>query len=204
MGAGDTVHSTTAREGRHTLWTWNLAPATGAGSGGGSHDARPWDPCAQAGLLDRGSVLGPQVHPFPARGLCQVTSSKLSFLFVTGNGYLPTSQDRPGGRWVSRRKASTRSRCAGNTADAHVFCAWPPKTGRVSRSLPPAPFPQPRPHLAWRCGQAVPASAGARTCGKGGWCGERARPPPFLSRPPPSPRRVLAQPLGSQGTRRLG
>lgn len=151
-----------------------------------------------------GPWFGPQVHPFPARGLCQVTSSKLSFLFVTGNGYLPTSQDRPGGRWVSRRKASTHSRCAGNTADAHGFCAWPPKTGRVSRSPPPAPFPQPHPHLAWRCGQAVPASAGARTCGKGGWCGERARPPPFLSRPPPSPRRVLAQPLGSQGTRRLG
>lgn len=154
-----------------------------------------------------GPWFGPQVHPFPARGLCQVTPSKLSFLFVTGNGYLPTSQDRPGGRWVSRRKASTRSRCAGNTADAHGFCAWPPKTGRVSRSpppAPPAPFPQPRPHLAWRRGQAVPASAGARTCGKGGWCGERARPPPFLSRPPPSPRRVRAQPLGSQGTRRLG
>lgn len=55
-----------------------------------------------------GPLFVPRVHPLPARGLCQGTSSKLSFPFVTGSGYPPTSQDRPG---------------VGETADAKPPCA---------------------------------------------------------------------------------
>ena len=201
---GDTIQFITAKKERCSLLAWlRFTKDTGSDSDSRWECVRR-DHCAEAvecgtektGPLNLGSNLRSTVNEQMTSIQWSQFSKAQSRLWTA---WPPTLEGWPGVQWNKQWKVSLHPPCAGNMISAHGLCIAPQTACPLKLFLSVrASHPHPRP--AWQCVWSVPATQAQGFAMRE----ESQRLPRLLPHLPPSHRRMCLQPLGSQGTARLG